>query len=339
MRPEGLLYRAVSGKENSITELFVNLMQWRFLRNIILSEFELNEEHRNTISYSDIRTQVRYGNGKNGYIIPDIVIENDTVYLLIEVKTDSYLGFRRSQQEMDLEESNSAKTYLDIVKEKYIENGKKRHLCSMVYLIPRNHIEFKKINNEKDSSVKIVFWEDILAHIENEDVTKGSKLVEESVRFITNKIVKTESITELGRSEIVLMANGKDLMNAVNILIKTRKILKDMSSLLVEELSQREGRKWCYDSFQDDSNGWGLYLTDQKDTLFIGFNPIGEEFVFSCAILKESISDLNDPEGIFDEDEEYGFYRLDKYSVPESSETFIKALAEEVHSIRKEKCK
>jgi len=80
-RERNILYKVAVSNENTITEVFVNLLRWKFVRDILLKSIGLGE-YIDLIDYEDISTQVTIIQQKR----VDIVIENNDLVIYIENK-------------------------------------------------------------------------------------------------------------------------------------------------------------------------------------------------------------------------------------------------------------
>ncbi len=78
-RADNMLYKAVKGDENSVTELLCNLMSRRYLLELILKLLSVPEKDIEHIKFTDIQTQSKIGEVG----IPDIVIENKDVIIIM----------------------------------------------------------------------------------------------------------------------------------------------------------------------------------------------------------------------------------------------------------------
>ena len=70
--------------ENSMTELFCNFLQFKSFRDTVLGLF-LEKNELNSIKFEDIDTQCSLPNNKGR---PDMIISNDSVKILFELKTE-----------------------------------------------------------------------------------------------------------------------------------------------------------------------------------------------------------------------------------------------------------
>ena len=78
---------------HSTTELLCNLMRFAAFRNPVLAHLLLGSSCVDSIEFDDIDTQITLtGSGR-----PDLVIYNDKIYALVEIKTEKSRGLTDHQ--------------------------------------------------------------------------------------------------------------------------------------------------------------------------------------------------------------------------------------------------
>jgi len=124
-RLKNLFYR-VAKDENSTTEILCNLMNFKIFREKFLAIF-LSPELINKISFEDFETQVRLNEGQ-----PDIIIENEIIKVIIEIKTEKYTTLTDNQPE----------GYINNLLTQKIENK------WLIFILPKGYIYEKNITDK-----------------------------------------------------------------------------------------------------------------------------------------------------------------------------------------------
>ena len=126
-RQKNIFYK-VAKDENSTTEIFCNLLGNKFFRDKFLEKF-LDQKFISNIRYEeDINTQYCSTHGR-----PDLIIENETVKIIVEVKIDKYRGLTPKQPDGYLKEL-----------EESAQNNK-----WLIFLIPKGYVHFGEDDLEK----------------------------------------------------------------------------------------------------------------------------------------------------------------------------------------------
>ena len=194
-RDNSILYKAAKQNENTITELLVNLMRYKYIRDFVLSFLGAPNDFIDTVKSEDISTQ--FWIEDKG--IPDIRIANSNGIILVEskIRTDTVL------------QKNQIDNYTEIIKNynKYKQ---------LIFLIPKNYIEINQIKKcqERNNYVSIIYWEDLLFEINQNDICRDNSIVTEVVRFIEYTIIKRDIEVQFEAIEVSLMYRISDLVNS-----------------------------------------------------------------------------------------------------------------------------
>jgi len=255
-RDNNIFYKVVKKDENSVTDLFCNLMKYDFIRNVLLGFFN-NRKNINIpideIIYENINTQKRIEEFNKQ---PDIIIENTNFYCFFEIKI----------KDSDLQ-SSQVNEYITQL-EKY-QNIKK---INIIYLIPKGYKYEKNIETEvilHKEYAEIFYWEDFIRYIENTDLSKGSLIVSEFISFLKDVFGKHDLLLTLNLEEMSLFQNPKDLVVAKSLLSKLHKII-DVSA---EKVKLYFTENVTFDKVCDTENEYGYnfyYVDEKKHLLFFG---------------------------------------------------------------------
>jgi hypothetical protein len=154
--PRANIFDNVVTNENSMTELLCNLMRLSpAFRRALLARF-LSDQCSSRISEAEIYTQ----EGLDGCGRPDLIIRNEEVFALIEVKVQDHCGLTRNQP--------------DGYFEALLKDDRPRRW--LVFLVPKDwpHLAFLKerlellsaAHTKSEITTRIVIWEDVLEVIQ-----------------------------------------------------------------------------------------------------------------------------------------------------------------------------
>ena len=162
-REQNIFHNLVTD-ENSTTEVLCNLMQFTAFRRLLLAKLlpGLPETCASQISFDDIDTQARFDDCGQ----PDLIIKNDVLYALVEVKIYPFRAPTVNQP-------NGYFKVLTDDKDKTPERW-------LVFLVPKGW-EYRQCLNEDLKKLKddyhdgiihthVAEWEDVLAVIEDNDL-------------------------------------------------------------------------------------------------------------------------------------------------------------------------
>lgn len=161
-RDQNIFYKLVND-ENSTTELLCNLMRFASFRCAFLARLLPGTCFSDQIEHAVVDTQITLDSG-NGR--PDVVINDDRIYVLVEIKTDLYCTLTENQPD------GYVSHLLGLTKD-YEERW-------LVFLVPKGWIyeniiknKFRHIKADSSSSrinTSILYWEDVLEIIEESDL-------------------------------------------------------------------------------------------------------------------------------------------------------------------------
>lgn len=255
-RQKNMLYRVASENENTITEIFANLMRWKYVRDILLKRMHVNE-FIDKIEYKNITTQVTILNQKR----PDIVIENEYITLFIENKI-----FINTQ----LQYSQCNDYYKEL-------SGKIQANRRMIFIVPENYNHEKII---KDNSVNypsvqtcIIHWNDIVDDIMKSDIYDGSSIIKENIEFIINVLSlrilkKTYTIREA-----IFMFDSYTIQSVSSLLLKTQKYISEVMEQVFKKYKTKYGfLKTIYEHNENNIGAWIVPDRNRTWVLFLGYN-------------------------------------------------------------------
>jgi hypothetical protein len=320
-RRDNIFYKLTRENENSITELFCNLLRTKFIRHICLKFIEIPETIIKTINIENITTQKYLDEG-----IPDIIIKNDNCYYIIENKI-------RKKTELQDSQKNS---YIERLEKEKGKNNKKD--VAYIFIVPKeydtNEIEcLKEELKEKhgDNFIRFYHWEEYLKYLLDFEIQKESPIINESLNYfikvISNKTSLYDEDTTLTPYEVAMLYNLKDVYESLNL---CNKILSKIKSLEKDFLDFDKNLKPGYEYTDTKRNGIGKYFhyNGKEDAIFIGLNlnlmrynivdihditKKAEDYVFSMAFKKKDLkSELNIPLEKFFDDDDWIYIPLNK---------------------------
>lgn len=235
--------------EDTVTELLVNLMGYKYLRDFIL-DFLLKEssdfkdknfkDKIRSIAPKDIDTQKVFpGYGENeGNATPDIVIENENVFIMIENKVNSYTEVQSSQ----------LNGYIRLLDDKRTQKSKN---CEYIFLIPDDYTHKQeienKINEREEKNIKIKEWHDLLDELYKNDFVEDNPVVENIVKYFIShidlndfRIPRKKSIYEIAwnyEKEMTEIQNAKKTIG--NFHTKIGEIQQNVVECLKEEYKDK----------------------------------------------------------------------------------------------------
>ena len=174
--------------ENSVTEVFVNLLRYKYLRdfilNFLLEEYLSKNEKKydfctalENLSINDISTQRHFpGYGESGEAaVPDIVIETNDVFILLENKIKSYTEIQPAQLD----------GYIRLIADK----GKAKN-SAYIFLLPDGYAEENKIEEKirGKNNVFIKKWSTLLQEMYKNDLVENNPIVSEAVKYFLENI-------------------------------------------------------------------------------------------------------------------------------------------------------
>lgn len=156
------IFQNIATNENQITEVLCTFLHFKNFRNCFLETF-LPKINSRLIDNQDLQTQVRIENFQ-----PDLIISNDTIELLFEIKVG----------DAPLQETQTRDYH------KYLEKlSKTTALC---FIIPKDYHEIDKIKvlESRNRRVSIIYWSDIITLIEEQNFNNSSQLFNEFSKLL-----------------------------------------------------------------------------------------------------------------------------------------------------------
>lgn len=299
MSVENTIFNRITNKnENTSTELLVNIMQYTYLRKIIIKWLlnnKITDEVLNSIEKDNVIPQKRTEENCQ----PDIQIKNSYCYILIENKIRMGRGLT----------DHEVNDYLTEIKKNNNEFGK------LVFLLPDNYISINAIEEIKKRNPDLVIiknWSEFLTFLYSQDVTHNNSILTNSLEYLSSIIDHTESIiTNLSKQEVFMLLNPSKLVASYSL---GEKICTLAKAFL-------DKNKLKYTRKQNDQYGIGYYFLIEKNEgnkeCFIGLNPsitLEQKYVLSIAtytqyIDNKKVSDkASDGEWVYfpiDEDDQF----------------------------------
>lgn len=180
MSVEDTIFRGLTHEnENSVTELLVNMMRIDedVKKKILEALLEKTKIQAIDINNGDISTQVQFSEKEKCYI-PDIIIQNDKYFVVIENKIT---------RERDLEETQRS-IYLKLIQDKKNQNIKSAY----IFLVPKgsvSDIAAKKLrDSQQDKLIFICHWSDLLDKLGKVE----NQIIQQCVNYIKSLVFSNE---------------------------------------------------------------------------------------------------------------------------------------------------
>jgi hypothetical protein len=318
-RSSNIFYKVTREHEDTASELLCNIFRTKYIRDICLDFFGIPPKAYETITINDIETRKSIDTGG----IPDIIIENENSFFLIENKIRVDTPLQNSQ----------ITTYLEHI------NNKSKTFKGYIFLIPENYeheIEIKEIETDETKEsypfIKKKYWGDFLRHLYSKEIHNESPVISEVMDYLKNLTLEEPVIeTKLEINEVVIMYNPKDIYNALSFVDKINVLVGNVSEKIVEKL----GPDFAVDRKQTDIDGQGKYLKykDYGEVIFIGLSPcVYEEqngdFVYSVAFTRKFLNEnlkINIDKYPYFDDKEGGciFIELDRKTLVDDDQEKI----------------
>src|SRR5574344_201818 len=239
-----IFYRLTSETENTVTDLFANLLKTKYIRNICLEFMLTHDTNANkpsniselldSIQSDDIQTQ--FSDTENSSQ-PDIKIESDTCYLYLEDKIRNGVADQITQR---LDENNKSSYVTSLEKNRGNKTG------ILIYLIPSayQHLkDFIAVQNEYKSKKNIFIficnWKDLLAHLYQQQIDKYSSVVSEALNFIKDTIDSSDQIdTKFTPYEAAMIYSPRDMKEALCTIEKYYLLINATESKIIDKVKQ-----------------------------------------------------------------------------------------------------
>jgi hypothetical protein len=277
-RSSSIFYGITKEDENTITEVLCNLFRYKYFRNYFLCQCGIDERIVNLIKLENISTQEKYRNVG----IPDIVINNDDTYYMIENKIRNNTPLQPTQ----------VYDYPELIRKTEKSNK------GLIFILPHDykHIDNIKKAKNKYPFINIVYWENIIEFLYSIDLVKESSIIKESIQLIVDLVIKTTLDTILTPYEVAMLYNPKDVFESLKLIQKVINLIKNTDEKIVKELGKQfSSSDWANDL--DDICSKGRYINYKNEScIFIGLNlnliekgPDFYDHVFGVAFEKRMI--------------------------------------------------
>ncbi|GIK39565.1 MAG: hypothetical protein BroJett011_33980 [Chloroflexota bacterium] len=234
------LYHKLVDKENSLTELLANLLQFPAFKEVFTTFLTERLPLPDLFfHYAHVNTQYTLTN----FGIPDLVIENESFCIFIECKVH---GSRKLTSHQPI----SYLKYLDTLISK---------ACALVFLIPYDY-EYEPLirSNAKisgcETPLKIVYWNKLTEHLEKFQDLKQNIAIE---HFISLLHARFDPI--IFSKEDILMLQNKEFPALLLKLIELTHEIKD-------QIPKPFKTEYLFDEF-----GFGYYIKNQSGRYLLWF--------------------------------------------------------------------
>ncbi|HPD81137.1 MAG TPA: PD-(D/E)XK nuclease family protein [Spirochaetales bacterium] len=276
-RERNILYKVAVSNENTITEVFVNLLRWKFVRDILLKSIGLGE-YIDLIDYEDISTQVTIIQQKR----VDIVIENNDLVIYIENKI---------HENTQLQESQST-IYYESLSRKYQKTK------IMLYLIPEEYIHVDKLmdknNNQNIITIK-TYWHNAFYHILKTEVQEANIILKESIDFMLKSLSLLTTKKAFTKQEAFIMFDKSTIKTVYDLLKK----IERYSGVIIEKIYNKYKTKFNLEKyssiFNESKYGHCVIAKDGSWPIFFGyfFDIKNEKYLLSLRLNKSIINNLD----------------------------------------------
>lgn len=217
------IFEDVANNEDSITALFKNLLRFKPFRKSFLELLGCHFKAEN-IRFEDFETQFR--TESDG--IPDIVLKNDEIQFLFEVKVYVYRKLTENQPN----------GYINYLKTKVSANKKK----GLFLIAPQSYlykVDFEKgIEAETDIHYKFISWEKIINLIIEKEIDSLSPIFHEFTKFL-KKWFKTIKFENLNVEIMYDSSIPKSIRTFIEIVDNVYNVLKSNKDLNLGYFSKK----------------------------------------------------------------------------------------------------
>ncbi|HQL36794.1 MAG TPA: hypothetical protein PLG67_09410 [Bacillota bacterium] len=312
---QSIINSIIKSNENNCTEVLTSLLKFKYNRDVFLRHLKVPIDIWDELNAESIKTQVYM----QTIGIPDIIIESNSLYLLIEVKI----------RNETILQNNQIENY------KKILESKDKRIKKLFFLIPENYYHINTISRltKSEKNIDIIFWENVLELFRNTNALMNSSIDNQLYSFIENSITCNKKYEPFTIKEIAIMYDFKNVYSTLNMLNKSMEIFEKSCPLIVQGLG--EDFK-CSDTIKyfSETIEKGKYITykDDRYAIFYGFNlnllKINEDFtnyVFSVSIKDEYITkDKLDRNGYdYIEEDHWIYIKIDDKDFLENSDEHI----------------
>jgi len=301
-RSANYLYRVAGENENTLTELLINLMSKKYIRDLLLNFLHISDDIISSIHFEHLSTQYTISDSKR----PDIVIKNDESVIFIENKI--YI-------DTPLMESQTT-TYPDHL----IKLNKKNK--KLIFLIPKDYtheIEIKTAKQKYDSTVvedfiTIIYWSDVISQILEYNLNECDSATMQSIDFMINTLNLNTTKKVLTKGEIIVMYDKFTLRNVNTLFLKLKNYTQSVSEKILKEYKGKlKFKKTNYEHFETHIGTWIESVNGGVWPLFIGCSFNNDNYMYHVRINKSLIK--NEPNAKEDEfyfEKEWYFFEISK---------------------------
>lgn len=324
-RNESYLYKVASQNEDTISELLVNLMSRKYIRDLVLQGMGLHKDIVENIKYSDITTQYTIKNRKR----PDIAIVNQETLIFIENKI---------YDNTDLQKSQYQNEYPDV-----LINNSRTHK-KLVFLIPKNYCHINKLyesqKNYKDKlDILIVCWAQLMEAILSSDITKDNPLIEQTIGFILDTVGLNTARKDFNKGEVLFMYDIKTLSNVYSFINRFDNYCNEACKIISKECEKYINPKKITKESNTDRHiaYWIESKNGGKWPFYLGLSFYeNDNFQYNFRILKKIITEnVKITEDHF-EKQDWVFFKIPNNIFDEDNIPF--ALANHVKKIFEKYC-
>jgi hypothetical protein len=292
MSIEKFIQHATRNDENTVTAFLFSLMDVAYMRTIILRAL-LPDDIPYTIvegiDFSHITTQKRIEEVGQ----PDIWVENDECFFIIEIKIANSTGFQSSQ--------------LTAYPEKVHEKAQKYK--GLIYLLPDSY-RYERQPGEDESLTFVTRWSSLIRKIELSDIESDNPIVYQFLKYLRNRLSLT-STASFTRGDIITMFSPKKVREVLEFQEKWKSFIIDVDYYLANDQDLTE----IYVQSTWSDYKLGTYASNRKkaDVFWFGYDYriSFEDTNTFCCVAKSLVDEKHQEKEPLGEQEVYVVVTID----------------------------
>ena len=270
MGVEDTIFRGLTQEnENSVTELLVNMMRIdekikEVVLTYLLKETEISYE---MVQKAPVYTQGYFNEGNNT-CIPDIFINTDECFIIIENKITRERGLEENQKD----------AYIALLKNER-ESSKK---VAYIFLVPRHSVSEEAVLylQQDEGIVSLCYWSDLLSILEKckQSVRESRKeLIDQCYKYIKGLVYGNEIDSEL----LEQISGYGDIRDELN---KKKSVMDSIQNAL-QKFCTNNGGNWKIGKYDCPpcSFGFGLYYNGVRNA-YVGCDLSSTNSAYSYSI-------------------------------------------------------
>jgi hypothetical protein len=278
MSIEKFIGQVTRDDENTVTAFLYSLMDVAYVRTIILRALlpdNIPYQIVEGIEFPHISTQKRV----DGVGQPDVCIENDECFFIIEIKIANSTGFQQSQ--------------LTAYPEKVHE--KAQEYKGLIYLLPDSY-RYEKQPGEDRISISVVRWSNFIREMEVSEIASDNPIMHQFLNYLKNRL--SLSTASFERGDIITMFSPQKVFEVLKFQKEWKSFIGDVDTYLKDDKELAE--TYVQSTWSDWGDyALGTFASNQTvtDVFWFGYDPrrsFEETSAFCC--VKKSLVDEKNPQ-------------------------------------------